>query len=502
MAEQIDNLSYTYTGNRLNTVTDASANYQGYPDTSGIPMTYDANGNMTQHEDKGILNISYNFLNLPTHLIFNDFVMRGGGDSGGRSYGVNKTTDYTYRADGTKLQKKHLFFTGQLQGYDTIETTDYLDGFQYSHTTGGDPGSIFPQGLQFVPTAEGYYNFENNTYIYQYKDHLGNVRITYYSGNGGAEIIKDNQYYPFGLSHYVNESGYAGNRSYQYQYNSKEYQSDSGMYDYGARFYMPDIGRWGVVDPLAEIYRRHSPYNYVVNNPIRFIDPDGRGVADIRINGGASDKALAELQKSAGTDITLSRDATTGNVTYTQNTTGALSGNASEVAKIINDHSVLVNVAAENTLTTSSGATHNGGAFLGNSLDSSTGIVTAEQAINPEILGRMGDFASKPGEGVLHEVSEAYEGSLISRTESNFVGPATQSDALDPTSVYSRAHNAAVKQPGGSLEIYYMTNDGLIFKNPTGLTTGTSGTNVQKAQFMSSGRIIFTKYPDGTFTPY
>ncbi len=91
----------------------------------------------------------------------------------------------------------------------------------------------------------------------------------------GVQVIEENNYYPFGLKH-EGYNGLTGNPSYQYKYNGKELQTETGMYDYGARFYMPDIGRWGVVDPLAEKYRRFSPYAYAVDNPILFTDPDGR----------------------------------------------------------------------------------------------------------------------------------------------------------------------------------------------------------------------------------
>ena len=167
-------------------------------------------------------------------------------------------------------------------------TIDYLDGFQYESWVkieymmlpggpisqpilGGDatPPSVNPNtpgqrevpytNLLFVPTSEGYYDFKEKAYIYNYVDHLGNVKLSYRKNSAGVlEILEENNYYPFGLRHTGYNNTIARNPSYRYKYNGKELQ-ETGMYDYGARMYMPDIGRWGVVDPLASVMPSWSP---------------------------------------------------------------------------------------------------------------------------------------------------------------------------------------------------------------------------------------------------
>src|SRR5690606_5804142 len=114
------------------------------------------------------------------------------------------------------------------------------------------------------------------------------VRLSYKDeGNQNPIVTDSNDFYPFGMSFVRNseEDAHFGIGSYfNYKYNGKELQ-ETGMYDDGARFYMSDIGRWGVVDPLAEMMTRHSPYNYAFNNPITFIDPDGRVPIDVNGDG-------------------------------------------------------------------------------------------------------------------------------------------------------------------------------------------------------------------------
>jgi len=137
-----------------------------------------------------------------------------------------------------------------------------------------------------VAFAEGVIRPNDITYFE--KDHLGSVRVTL---NQSGSVTGRNDYYPFGMRH----TGGLVNQNNRYLFNGKEDQVTGGLnlLDYGARMYDSEISRWFNMDPLAEKYYRWSPYTYTLNNPIRFIDPNGMEV----INGDEDEYKKKEKER-------------------------------------------------------------------------------------------------------------------------------------------------------------------------------------------------------------
>ena len=211
---------------------------------------YDANGNLTKDLNKNIIDIQYNFLNLPSAVTFAD----------------GSVISYLYSADGVKLRTVHT-----ING--TTTTTDYCGNVVYENGV-----------AKLLLTETGYVTLNDGKYHYYLQDHQGNNRVVM-SQDGSVE--ETNHYYPFG-------GVFASSGNVQpYKYNGKELDTKKGLnwYDYGARFYDAAVGRFTTVDPSAENYYPVSPYAYCGSNPVNRVDPTGTDWYRIE-NDGNDDETL------------------------------------------------------------------------------------------------------------------------------------------------------------------------------------------------------------------
>ena len=258
----MDLLAYTYDqGNKLLKVTDTGNKTYGFKDGTNTndDFEYDDNGNMIIDRNKGISSITYNHLNLPKTVSISNSEGTG-------------TISYIYDATGAKQKK--IVTEGS-----SNTSTEYAQGYVYKN--GNLEFFNHPEGYVEPVIASGSTAISSFDYVYQFKDHLDNIRLSYKDANKDGtitqdEIVQEKHYYPFGLEHKGYNNTIIG-REHQYKFQGVEYNENLGLnlYEMDWRQYDPAIGRFTSIDPLAEERNWLTPYNFVQNNPIIRVDPSG-----------------------------------------------------------------------------------------------------------------------------------------------------------------------------------------------------------------------------------
>jgi len=264
----INNLSFVYNGNQLNNVNNTIVpapfipyGSEAFKDSlsTGIEYNYDPNGSTTADINTGISTIQYNLLNLPDQIQFTE----------------GHKNLYTYNAGGTKLET--VSYTVNNIVNVPIGTISTLPGNPSDYTkliTDYVGNIIYENGsLKQIMLPEGYW--QNGVFYYYLKDHLGDTRIVI---NSSGTIIEKSHYYPSGMR--FADTSTSNSSALPFRYNGKEMETMNGLnqMDYGARRRYSGLPIWTGPDELREKYYSISPYAYCMNNPVKYVDPDGKDV--------------------------------------------------------------------------------------------------------------------------------------------------------------------------------------------------------------------------------
>lgn len=278
----IDDLSYTYIGNKLQKLDEKATGNRTYGFKEPTPsatteFTYDVNGNLKTDINKGITAVSYNFLNLPEQVtIAGNHIL------------------YQYDANGIKLKKTA-----------GADVTNYLNGIHYSG-----------EQINFIQTAEGRILRSASTgaysYEYQLKDHQDNVRMAFDKdpSTSKARIVQEDSYYPFGLTF----NSYTSGAKNKYLFQKQEIHDEYGLnwYQFKWRMHDPAMGRFISVDPLATDYTHNSPYAFSENRVINGVELEGLEYMSYGYNvQGVKANIQATAQRAARTETEKRQEVAT-----------------------------------------------------------------------------------------------------------------------------------------------------------------------------------------------
>ena len=224
--------------------------------------------------------------------------------------------------DGLSVDYK-VKYTQQLQAikdnyatfavpYNGEDNNDYVDGKGFCC----NDGSLEAAQTRALARAAKNNFQEGDTYekmqFYYHPDHLGSSS---YITNLEGEVVQHIEYVPFGEV-FVEERNNIWNTPYLF--NAKEFDEETGLYYYGARYYDPRVSLWISTDPMQEKTSNITTYAYCINNPVAYIDHDGKFSKKWMANISRTWYNLWHKQKAG--PIIENKDATTSKFKYTYNT--------------------------------------------------------------------------------------------------------------------------------------------------------------------------------------